>query len=326
MRPVGASQSALRTPFNGILGREANVRVLRALSLTTSPLARAELLALTELTASGLPRILAHLEEWGVIEYVGVGRGRRVQLRSNHRIARALRVLFEEEARRADDLVQWLRNAVALLDPTPRSAWIEGPVAERRDRLHDPVVVGVLTEADAVDTAWRGLRAQLTQAQTVFDAIIELRVTTQADLMASEHSDLARLETVIPLSGPRPLDLLGIGVSSAPTPSLRGDHRSIEARSLRLSTLIANYLQHDHEVVPTALRWLDGRIPMAAASERRTLEEWHDILSTYSAPQLRAFLTSTSERSVRLRQSQPFTSALPDAVRERIAHEADGRA
>lgn len=168
----------------------------------TAPVACAEPLVRAELTASGLPRILAHLEEWGVIDYVGAGRGRRVQLRPDHCIARALR------------------------DPPPRSTWIAGPVTERRDRLHEPVVVGVRTEADFVDAAWHGLRAPLTETQAVLAAIIELSVTTQADLMASERSDLSQLETVFSLIGPRPLDLLGIGVSFAATPAPGGDHRT----------------------------------------------------------------------------------------------------
>lgn len=326
MRPVGKPQSALRTPLNEVLGREANVRVLRALALASAPASRAELLERTSLTASGIPRILTHLEEWGVIEYVGSGRGRRVRLRAEHRIARAIRSLFEEEARRADDLVQWLRNAVAMLEPPPSSAWIEGSTAMRTDRLHDPVVVGVLVDADAIERVWHGLRAQLTQAQTAFDVIIELHVTTQADLEAAEPKALALLETVISLTGPRPLDLLGVGVARGGTASMRGDHRAIEDRSRRIGIAIGEYLRHDGEVVPTALRWLERRLPTAAAGERRTLEEWHDILTTYSAAQLRAFLASPSERAVRLRQSHPFTSALPEGVRERIAREADRQA
>ena len=48
------------------------------------------------------------------------------------------------------------------------------------------------------------------------------------------------------------------------------------------------------------------------------IEEWRDILGSYSIPRLSRFITSTSERANRLRQSNPFFAVLNSDEKDRL--------
>jgi hypothetical protein len=52
--------------------------------------------------------------------------------------------------------------------------------------------------------------------------------------------------------------------------------------------------------------------------------EWRNILDSYSIKRLARFLTSSSERANRLRQSNPFFAILNTAERARIIAELEG--
>ena len=63
MRPPSRTQSALRCPLNHVLGTEANVRVMRALSLSDIPISIPEIARLTLLQPSGVARVCEKLED-----------------------------------------------------------------------------------------------------------------------------------------------------------------------------------------------------------------------------------------------------------------------
>ena len=50
----------------------------------------------------------------------------------------------------------------------------------------------------------------------------------------------------------------------------------------------------------------------------KDIEEWHDILESYSVRRLARFLTATSERANRLRQSNPIFAILNSDERRRL--------
>jgi hypothetical protein len=50
----------------------------------------------------------------------------------------------------------------------------------------------------------------------------------------------------------------------------------------------------------------------------KDIDEWRDILETYSIRRLSQFLISTSERANRLRQSNPFFAVLKPDERSRL--------
>lgn len=93
-------------------------------------------------------------------------------------------------------------------------------------------------------------------------------------------------------------------------------HQLIDARSLAFGTAIAAKLQKHPEFIDlargTVVRWQS----ICSEDVQPTLREWRAILDG-PIQQIVSTLTASDERSVRLRQSNPFTKALSqqDAMR-----------
>lgn len=324
MRPAARKQSALRAPLNAILGTEAAVRVLRVLALASVPLSRREVAERAALHMSGIPRVLSHLENLGVIELIGRGRSRPVQLRNVHPLVPQLRTLFAMEANRAYTVEQNIRGAVNNLDPRPAAAWIEGPVATETDEYDDPIVVGVLAEQTAGKEWEHELRDRIRKANPAADVAIEVRLHWRADILTASKQERESLRHVRPLIGPPPLDLLGLSKPDTARldPKAFLSHEIHDETALRLAREIDKRLKTKPDLVDDALQFIDRRLALASARERSELSEWHDILSTYSPGRLRAFLVSESERARRLRQSLPFVFALSQEDRDRLRRES----
>jgi DNA-binding transcriptional ArsR family regulator len=320
MRPTANPQSAFRAPLNTLLGTEANVRVLRVLSASDVPLARSDIAARAGLHVSGMPRILSALEEQGLIESIGQGRSRPVRLRQQHPFRFALAELFRAEAARANQVTDGIRAALNQLGPAPVAAWLEGPVAADADRYTDPILVGVLADGPEGRTWADHLRSAFNNLQRLHDVAIEVHVWWRADILAAGPSTIETLRRVVPLVGPPPLDVLGLS-DDATDESAGADPRShlqhdVTARSYAVA--IANRLRTEPSLINDAVRYLERRIPAVSARERLELQEWLDMLTSYSPSRVRSFLTSDSERATRLRQSLPFVHVLREEERARV--------
>src|SRR5689334_830313 len=125
MRPTKQPQSRLLQPLNEILGTEANVRVLRVLALRNTSLSAGELAKRAMLGRTSIYPALRELERTGVVELIGAGARKLVQLRERHPLSRALRELYRAEARRLDALTVDLRALLSALPRPPISAWID---------------------------------------------------------------------------------------------------------------------------------------------------------------------------------------------------------
>lgn len=327
MRPTAKRQSAFHTPLNTILGTEAAVRVLRVLALSADPLSRGEIADRSSLHISGIPRVLAALERQGVVESVGQGHSRPIRMRQLHPLYRHLQQLFHEERNNAQNVLNGIKSEVNQLHPIPVAAWIEGPVAEGTDRYEDPIVVGVLAES-AESEGWNDqLRRQFNNLQRQRDVAIEVHIWWRADVMAVSDAERAKLRTAIPLLGPHPTDLLGLDDGHANTDAAvrRVTHAMHDDTARRFAGAIAKHLKAKPSLIEDTIRSLERRIPAASVHEALELQEWHDVLSSYSPGRLRDFLTSDSERAVRLRQSLPFLHVLSDDERRtlRLAPESE---
>lgn len=325
MRPTSIAQSALRAPLNGILGTEAAVRVLRVLSLSSDPLTRGEIAARTGLYRAGIPRILGALENRGMVESIGQGRSRPLRLRQQHPLAQTLRNLFWEEHWQAQRLIEALRLAAQQLQPPPKAVWIEGPVAAGTDTYMDPVVIGMLVEDAEENERWRdSLRRRVNDLQRQFDIAIEMRFWWKADMLALARTELEPLETVTPLVGPPPLDLLGLA-RDLPGNEESGrmmTHASHELTSRQYGKALARLLRRRPSLIEDTVRYLERRLPSASQREALELQEWLDMLQSHSPVRLRQFLESTSERAIRLRQSAPFVHVLSEEERRQLRQEA----
>ena len=321
MRPIVESHSALRAPVNHIFGTEANVRIIRLLTSTSTPLTRAEVARRTRLNRSGVGRTVAHLIDLGIVESVGAGSRRLVRLRKEHPLASPLANLFAAERARFESIVEGLRTSLSRLDPPPRAAWIEGPVATESDRPEDPVRVGVLDRANRVGQAVEQLRAGVAELEQEHDVTITIRSVTSADLAVLPAGQRADLERTLPLLGAPPNALL-----AEPRPDGAGararSHEDLDRRALALARAISRKLSDDPSLIERAQQYISGRLEKASPGERMELREWERLLRTMSLPRLQRFLVDSGERATRLRQTLPFVDALSKQERDAILKES----
>lgn len=319
MRPTARSQSALRAPLNRILGTEASVRLLRALVEHPASLSRSELARQTRLQASGIAKALVSLEETGVIEFVGTGTRRLVQLRADHPLGPALRSLFDSERSRADRVLGLLRKAASAVYPVPVAAWVETSTTADQNSADDSLVVVILTEPASVELAREAFEMLLGDLERELDVVIEVRVRTRADLVVASDEERQRFASAIPLVGPPPAALThDPTTSSGKNLSGMRTHAHSDARALSLAGAIAERLRRDPSLVARARDWVEHRLQSASGGERRELREWARILRTMSLPRLRRFLVDPGERATRLRQTLPFLTALTADERQQL--------
>jgi hypothetical protein len=326
MRPPSRRQSALRAPLNNILGTEANVRILRALTEGDTPLSASELARRTRLGLSGVVKAIAGLVDTGILAPVGSGPRSPVHLRPDHPLTTALRELFAREREHFHILLTRLRAAATRIDPAPRAVWIQGAVATGNDRTGEPVVVGILDAARTLDGAREALETQVEGLARELDVTVEVRARTTADLEAAPPGEMDELREVIPLLGPPPVALL----TQDDTPKRRRaarartrSHRDADARALAFGSAIADRLRTNPSLIPHARDYIANRLPNASAGERRELQEWDRILRTMSVAKLRRLLTDTGERATRLRQTLPFVGVLTEEERMRLVSHID---
>lgn len=314
MRPTSQPQSALRTPLNHLLGREANVRILRVLATAGAPLGRGELARRAALQASGVRLVVDRLATLGVIELVGTGARQQVRWREEYPLAPLLRGLFEAEAARVERLTATLKRAAGALAPPPNAVWIEGPFAVGADRRGDMLLIGVVTTSGDAERVGERFRGTLAEIERVEDVTIELRVRSRADLAAlpwAEREVLARATSVFGL----PPEALVGAPTKTPGRHRGRTHADQDARALALAAAIAAKLTVDPGLIPRTRQQIARRMAEASPREQAELREWDLVLRTMSLARLRSLLTDRGERATRLRQTLPFLGILSPAER-----------
>ncbi len=319
MRPPAERQSALRTPLNYILSTEVNVRVLRVISSSQSPLGKSEVARRAALNPSGVRRSVADLVECGILEPVGVGRRQLVTMRGRHPLAPALKSLFESERDVFAQFLDSLRATVGQLQPPPDSAWIEGPAVQGNDRPRDTIVLGLLASARDVDAIASELDSQTIDIMGKYDVIIEVKRWTAADLATAPRPQWSREEEVISLLGPPPTSFVQQKSRGVDDGNRRSrTHRDLDCRALTIARAIADRLAEDPSLVSAARDFVARRMRDASPRERNDLDEWQRLLERLSVQQLRNFLVHSGERATRLRQSLPFVEVLSNDERHSI--------
>ena len=79
---------------------------------------------------------------------------------------------------------------------------------------------------------------------------------------------------------------------------------------LELSRKLAKAIDLDTSLVRRAKEHVQRMLKSDHGSATKDIEEWHDILESYSIRRLSQFLISTSQRANRLRQSNPLFAIL----------------
>lgn len=292
-------------PLNGILGTEANVRILRALAEAAGPISAAELARQAQLQRSSVHRALRTLAGLGIISFVGAAPHLHVSLADRSPLTEPIRVLFGAERSRYADLLAGLKRASPRIDPPPTAVWVEGGVARGIDQPGDAVIVVVLGNPRDVDHGAEALREAIQSLERTLDVTIEVRSRTLADLEAKSDDLDDEFQHAIPIFGIPPLGLLK---------RYRGDwekrnirvHEDHDARSLALGKQIADRLARDPSIITKARAHIQDRWSKASGGERKELNEWRRILDTATPARLQKILSDPGERGTRLRQTLPF--------------------
>ena len=306
-------QSHLLKPLDEILGTPANVRLLRVLALRRTSLTAGELAKSAALGRTSIYPALRQLERAGVVEFIGAGSQRLVQLRDRHPLSRILRNLFRTEDRRFEALTVALRELFSDLPHRPMSAWVDETADDAQGG--DTLRLHVVARPEELQNIVDYLNAHLTDVERKYDVHIAVHGLTRSEL--DTLRSLGTLSTVVLIAGVPPVALTARSRSAA-SDSTFVSHDVHDARSRKLALAIAAKIKRDPGLIAIAEDYIKRRAQQASPRERRELTEWIRILSTMSPARLQRFLAEDSERAVRLRQTLPALNLLSPAEREAV--------
>lgn len=308
-------KSQILQPLNEIFGTGANVRLLRVLALEDGSFAAGELAKRALLGRTAIYPALGELERVGVIELIGAGSQRLVQLRSRHPLSRSIRALFRDEAHRFEAFIVALRDLIAGLPSQPISAWIDDMTPSTQNA--DTVSLFVVVQPAELETVTDALNAGLLDVERKYDIPVEVRGLTRSEVETVESVQAVSRGTWVLVGGVPPTSLLAHSRPKESASALTS-HDDHDARSRKLALAIAAKIRRDPGLIAVAEDRLRRRVSRAGLSERRELAEWLRILATMSPARLRRFLLEGSERAVRLRQTLPALNLLSPAERDAV--------
>jgi hypothetical protein len=314
MPPPKHRQNQLLQPLNEIFGTKANVRLLRVLAVRRTSFTAGELAKRAVLGRTSIYPALRVLERAGVVEFIGAGSQRLVQLRGRHPLSRIIRELFHAEAHRFEALIVALRGLLSNPPHRPMSAWIDEP-AENAESV-DTLKLYVVARPEDLESLTDYLNTHLADVERKYDVHIAVHGLTRSELQRFQSRPVATLGTVVLLAGVPPVALIDRARSDST--STLASHDEHDARSRKLALAIAAKIRRDPGLITIAEDLVKRRARIASPGERRELTEWIRILSTMSPARLQRFLLDDSERAVRLRQTLPALNLLSPAEREAV--------
>ncbi len=305
MRPIVSDQNSLRNPLNELLGTQAQVRLLRVLANEVDgPLTAPDLAQHASLTIPGAHKALKRLLQSGFVVRVGGGRKHQYELRRSDKIARALAGLFQSEKERYEALHSAVKDKIEKLIPYARAAWIQ----IFPDESGDPITLGVLHETRHLANYILRLQQQLYQVERDFDLTIEVNGYTKADLPDLNADKVTSLYGVLPFPDKYSREMYARPLT----------HAEKDQQMLELSLKLAKAIERDTSLVRRAKEHVQRILNSDHGSATNDIEEWRDILESYSIRRLSQFLISTSQRANRLRQSNPLFAILNSEERNRL--------
>lgn len=305
MRPVVSEQNYLRNPLNRLLGTEANVRLLRALAdETDEPLAAPDIAAQSGLTIQWTRKALKRLFQSGFVLRVGGGRKHQYELNRSDKLVKAVEKLFQAEKNRYEALLNSIKGEIEKLSPYPHSAWVR----EFPREYGEPLVIGLLHETRYLSNYIHQLQTALNRLERKFDLTLEVSGYTKADIPRFGGDEVTLLYGIMPFP-----DKTSRQMHAKPL-----THKEKNQRMLELSRKLAEAIEHDISLVRRAKEHVQRMLKQDHGSAAKDIREWRDILESYSIRRLSRFLTSTSERANRLRQSSPFFAILSTDERNQL--------
>jgi predicted transcriptional regulator len=236
MRPIVSNQNSLRNPLNDVLGKEANVRLIRVLANDVEgPLTESNAAERAGLTIPGAHKALKRLLQSGFVVRVGGGRKHQYELRHSDKLVKAMLKLFQAEKNRYEALLSSIIKEIEKRVPYPHSAWIQ----EFPGEYGDPLVLGILHETKRLSTYIHQLRTKLNQVERNFDLTIEVNGYTQADVPSLNADEVTLLFGIMPFP-----DKYSRETHSKPL-----THREKDQQMLELSRKLAEAIEYDSSFV-----------------------------------------------------------------------------
>ena len=312
MRPIVFKQDSLRNPLNELFGTQAHVRLLRVMTNEVDgPLTASDVAKRAGLTVPGAQKALERLFRSGFISRVGGGRKHQYEIRCSDRLMKATLDLFQTEKDRYEQLIITIKNDIKNLTPPPHAAWIQTLPKE----IGEPLTLGLLHETRHLTDCIRRLRKKLNQVENDFDLTIELEGYTKADISDFKIDDVTALFGVMPSPD---------GLTRQQTKN-KLTHREKDRRLHMLSRKLAKAIEQDASLLRRAKEHIDRLLKEDQGTAARDLIEWRDILDMYSMQRLSRFLTSSSERANRLRQSNPLFAILTLDERAQLVNDIEDK-
>jgi predicted transcriptional regulator len=309
MRPIASEQDPLRYPLNEIFGAQAHVRVLRVMAVEVEgPLGASDIAKRTGLTVPGAQKSLGKLLRTGFISRVGGGRKHQYEIRRSDRLMQVVIELFQSEKNRYERLLSAIKNEIKNLSPPPRAAWIQAIPRE----IDEPLILGLLHETLYLTECANNLRTGLDGIEKDFDLTIELEGYTKADIPDLELDGITILYGVVPN---KPTDSTQQRAIKTMT------HRQKDSQLKLMSRKLADIIQQDASIVRRAKDHIDRLLKEDQGAATGDIMEWRNILDAYPIQRLVRFVTSSSERAKRLRQSNPFFAILNSEERAKVTDE-----
>jgi DNA-binding Lrp family transcriptional regulator len=299
MRPPRIQRSNFRYPLDDVLGTPATVRLIRVLVYEVGgPVGVGDAAKRAGLSRFGTLKSLEALERLGVVTRCGTGRAIKFGPKEGNTFLSLLRELFALEQRQHEELLQELRQAVAI--PEIQDAWLRDLLGKHSHTLD----LSVVAQTRSVSWMESELRTRLTRSEKRFDVIIEVCVFTRAD--SPKIPDDAIM-------------LWGSGVNpDFERPAGTQTHAESAERSLRMSRSIAEMIKSDPSLIRRALQHTNRLLREGQGTANSDIGEWRHLLETYSPERLRDLLVSKSSRAERLRRSSPFFPILTPDERDRV--------
>ena len=311
MRPIASKQDTLRYPLNDLFGTRAHVRLLRVMANEVDgPFTVSDVARRAGLTTPGAQKALERLFRSGFISRVGGGRNHQYEIRRSDGLMQVTLDLFHAEKDRYEKLITSIKKEIKNLTPWPNAVWI----LTFPEDIGDPLTLGLLHETRHLTGYVRRLREKLNQVESDFDLTIELEGYTKADIPDLKFEDVTFLYgTLISPDSPERRRI------KAPL-----THSEKDERMYMLSCKLSKAIEQDKSLLRRAKEHIDRLLKEDQGTATRDLMEWRTILDMHSIQRLSRFLTSSSERANRLRQSNPFFAVLNSHERAQLLDGLEG--
>ena len=310
MRPIASGQNKFQYPLNELLGTRANVRILRVMANEVEgPLTAPDVAKRAGLTVPGAQKALNRLYRAGFLSRVGGGRRHQYEIYHSDQLMQTTLELFKAEKDRYERFLNAIKAEISDLTPPPQAVWMYSFPLE----IGEPLTMGLLHNAIHLTDSLLQFRTRLDEVEKDFNQTIELAGFTKADLADVDLGETIPLYGVIP-AWQRTFGQQGKGPLS---------HKESKKRLLAMSRELADAIQHDTSLLRRAKDHIERLLIVGQGMANRDLQEWLDILENYSIQRLAKFLTSSSARANRLRQSNPFFAVLTDDERMQLINMED---